>query len=393
MKKLSIYFLFLITSTVSFGQTVTGSVNGTNVVSTAVQFLTITPDARHAGMGEAGAASTADANAMFWNPGKMSFIESRYGASLSYTPWLPKITNDMWLSYLNGYYTIRKGQVVSSSIKYFDLGTFNARSADNDNLGLYKSREMSWDISYSRVLTKELGIGVTARYIYSNLAANAPMAGGSVEPVNSVSADIGVYYQKVLPGVLEKRLSLGAVVSNIGPKISYAGNSEKDFIPTNLKVGAGYSVDIDPFNTITFLLDFNKLLVPSPPVYKLDADGNVVVDQNGNPIIVSGQDPNVSMLSGMFGSFSDAPGGAKEEIKEFIVNTGLEYWYNNTFAGRVGLFSESKTKGDRKYATFGVGFKKNRFGFDVAYLAPLNGQENPLANTLRFSLNFSVNEK
>lgn len=347
---------------------ITGADTTFRVITTAVPFLTISPDARSAALGDAGVATSPDANAAFWNPAKLVFVDKAYGGSISYTPWLGKIINDMWISYLTGFYKITREQAVSMSMKYFDLGDISFRGPGNEPLGDFNPREMALDFTYSRMLTEEFSVGLTGRYIYSNLTG-AFSSGTDTRPINSAAVDLGVYYNKLMKGTKNSTLSLGALISNIGPKVSYTDDANKNFIPTNLKIGGVYTTELDPFNSLSFALDLNKLLVPT---------------------IDNGQ----SVLGGMFGSFSDAPGGFSEEMKEIILNIGVEYWYNNTFAGRIGYFLESEDKGNRKHLTLGVGFRNQKsFGIDVAYLVPTNGKENPLAETIRFSLLFQVKSK
>lgn len=328
-------------------------------ITTAVPFLTITPDARHAGLGDAGVASSPDANAAYWNAGKLAFIDKKYGGSFSYTPWLGKIVNDMWISSLAGFYQITREQAVAVSLKYFDLGEISFRNESNEPMGDFNPKEAAFDATYSRMLSENLGVGVTGRYIFSNLTG--AFSGQDAQAGNSVAADVGVYYTKPLQSAKNSTLSLGAQISNIGAKISYTDNNNKDFLPTNLRLGGAFNTQLDQFNTITFLLDFNKLLVPSVPG-----------DQ--------------TLLSGMFGSFSDAPGGGKEELREIMVSGGIEYWYHEIFSARLGYFSEAKDKGNRKYLTLGTGFRRNNFGIDVAYIVPTNQREHPLAETLRFTI-------
>jgi hypothetical protein len=252
-------------------------------------------------------------------------------------------------------------------MKYFDLGDISFRDNNNEPLGDFNPREMSLDLTYSRMLTEHFGVGLTGKYIYSNLTGST--IGIDAQPINSAAVDLGVYYSKELKSTRSSTLSLGGVISNIGPKVSYTDDANKNFLPTNLRLGGTYKMDLDPFNSLAFLLDFNKLLVPT-------------------------QDEGQTVLEGMFESFSDAPGGFSEELKEIIVNMGIEYWYNEIFAGRIGYFSESEEKGNRKYLTLGVGFRnKKNFGIDVAYLVPTNGRENALAETIRFSLLFQVDAK
>lgn len=343
-----------------------------NAITTAVPFLLISPDARHAALGDAGVASSPDANSAWWNPGKLSFIEYSHGATLSVTPWLNKIVNDMYISYLGGFYRIDREQAVALGIKYFDLGDISFRDPNNNPLGDFNPREFSFEATYSRMLTENFSIGGTAKYIYSNLTG--AFSGLDAKPGHSVAADIGVYYTKPIErSAKNATLSFGASLSNIGAKISYTNADNSDFLPTNLRFGTAYTVEPNPYNKFTFLLDLNKLLVPTPPVR----------DEPGN--IVRGKDPDRSLLSGMFGSFADAPGGASEELKEIMISTGIEYWYNDTFAARLGYFNENSLKGNRKYLTVGTGFRRKTFGIDVAYLVPTNKREHPLAETLRFS--------
>lgn len=338
-------------------------------ITTAVPFIGITPDARHASLGDGGVATSADANAAYWNAGKLVFIEDQYGGSFSYTPWLGKIVNDMWISSLAGFYKISREQAVAVSFKYFDLGEISFRGNNNEPLGDFNPKEASFDATYSRMLTDNFSLGLSGRYIFSNLTG--AFTGSDAQAGNSVAADIGVYYTKQLQGTRSSTLSLGAQISNIGAKISYTDNNNKDFLPTNLRLGGAFTTEFDPFNNITFILDFNKLMVPSPGANR----------------------DTVSLLSGMFGSFSDAPGGAKEEFQEFMTSVGIEYWYRDLFAGRLGYFNENVNKGNRKYLTMGVGFRKNNFGIDVAYVVPTNQREHPLAETLRFTLLMQIRNK
>ena len=365
MKKLT-FFLLMICS-VSWAQNqgvLIGQDTLNNVITTAVPFLTITPDARSAGMGEVGAALSPDANAAYWNAGKLAFIEQGYGVSASYTPWLGKIINDMYVFYLSGFYKISKERTVAASMKYFDLGEiqFNKGPDPADQLGRYNPREFAFDVTYSQMLTQNLGIGGALRYIHSNLTG-AVSGAIDARPGNTVAVDIGVYYTKPLLSS-NSSYSLAASITNIGGKISYSDATVKDFIPTNLRLGGVFTTELDAFSSLSFGLDLNKLMVPSK-----ESDRQTK-----------------SLISGMLGSFSDAPGGFSEEIREFMLSVGTEYWYNKTFAGRLGYFNEARDKGNRKYLTFGLGFRKDKFGVDAAYLVPINKRENALAETLRFTV-------
>ncbi len=356
------------------------------VITTAVPFLSITPDARAAGMGDAGVATQADANSVHWNPAKLVFIDHNIGFALSYSPWLSRIINDMSLSYLSGYYKISQEQAVAVSMRYFDLGEIFFTNQSNIQQGRFNPRELAIDATYSRKLTENLSVGITARYVHSNLTGNFSASTIEARPGNTAAADVSVYYQKQFKNNI---LALGANISNIGAKLSYSNESNKDFIPINLRLGGSYKLYLDPYNSFTFALDFNKLMVPTPPVYARDDNGAIIVDPETNkPVILRGKYPNRPLLSGMFGSFADAPDGFPEEMQEIMIALGTEYWYNNTFSGRIGYFYESANKGNRKYFTFGVGFRYNVFGIDFAYLVPQK-QDNPLAETLRFTLLFN----
>ena len=389
-KQYLLIFTSLLIGTTIFAQTgppgIIGQDDDRRVITTAVPFLSITPDARSAGMGDAGAAISADANSVFWNPSKLAFNEYQGGFSMSYAPWLSKIINDMSLSYLSGYYKISQEQAVAISMRYFDLGEIFFTDDNNQDQGRFNPKEFAIDASYARKLSKELSIGVTARYIHSNLTGNFSSATVEAKPGNSAAVDISVFYIKEFR---TSEFSIGANVSNIGAKLSYSNEDNKDFIPINLRIGSAYRLFLDPYNSFTFALDFNKLLVPTPPVYARNPDGSIKVDPvTEEPVIERGKDPNRPLLSGMIGSFADAPDGFSEEMQEFMIATGVEYWYNDTFAGRVGYFYENKNKGNRNYFTFGLGFRYNVFGVDFAYLIPTQ-QEHPLAETLRFTLLFN----
>lgn len=349
------------------------------VITTAVPFLTITPDARAGGMGDAGVATSADANSVHWNPAKLVFINKDVGFSLSYTPWLGKIINDMSVNYLSGYYKFAKEQAVAVSMKYFDLGDIFFTDNDGNSTGDFNPREVAVDATYSRMLSQKLSVGITARYIHSNLTGNFtssnPTSGADAKPGNSVAADIAVFYSKdLLLSGTNSNLALGAVISNIGDKLTYSDENNRDFIPTNLRLGSAFTTNLDPYNKLTFALDLNKLLVPSPQFDNSENDK--------------------SLLGGIFGSFSDAEDGASEELKEVTISSGAEYWYNDTFAARLGYFMESDEKGNRRYLTMGLGFRYQVFGIDFAYLVP-SEQEHPLAETLRFSIlfNFDKNKR
>lgn len=349
----------------SGGTSLIGQDSTNRAITTAVPFLGITPDSRAAALGDAGVATSPDANSAYWNAAKLARIDKDYGVSASYTPWLGKIINDMYIFYLSGFYKIDDRQAVAGSMKYFDLGEvqFNQGPDPADLLGRYNPREFAFDVTYSRVLTEQISIGGAIRYIHSNLTGYLSTNSFDARPGNSVAVDLGFYYTKPIDWK-NSNFALGATVTNLGGKISYSDANNRDFLPTNLRLGSAYTMELDPLNKLTFVLDFNKLMVPSP--------------EPGSK--------TKPMLSGVLGSFGDARGGFGEELREFTTSLGVEYWYNQTFAGRLGYFNEARDKGNRKYLTAGVGFRYEKFGIDVAYLVPTNRRENALAETLRFTL-------
>lgn len=351
---------------------------GLNALRVAVPFLTIAPDSRSAGMGDAGAATAPDANSQHWNPAKLAFIDKEWGASFSYTPWLRNLVNDINLTYLTAFKRIDKEQVISGSLLYFSMGEI----VFTDNIGTQTTKhnpnEFAFDIAYSRKFANLISGGLAFRYIRSDLTGGYAQQGQSSSKAgSSFAADIAVYYdQPLIIDNQKAQLAIGMNISNIGSKISYNDDPIKDFIPINMRLGSRFTMDFDMYNSMSFVLDANKLLVPTPPIY------------NSNNEIIKGKNPDVPLVQGMLQSFSDAPGGMKEELHEISYSTGLEYWYAKQFAIRAGYFGEHKTKGNRKYFTLGAGLKYNVFTLDFAYLIPQSGQNNPMANTVRFTLSF-----
>lgn len=360
-----------------------------NTITTAVPFLQIAPDARAGGMGEVGVSSTPDANSMHWNPAKYSYMKSDMGFALSYSPWLRQLVSDINLAYLSGYKKLDDNQTIAASLVYFSLGDIIFTDIQGEVVGTHRPNEFALSGAYSRMLTSRLSGAIAARYIHSNLTQGQDVAGTSTKPGNSIAADIALYAQHPLTFTnMEGTFAWGVNISNIGAKISYSDdNTERDFIPTNLRIGPSLTLNFDEFNTLTFMVDFNKLLIPTPPLYQLDSLGQVIYDDNDNPIIAKGKDPDVSVPLGMFRSFYDAPGGFKEELREVAIAAGVEYWYDNQFAIRAGYFHEHETKGGRQFFTLGAGLRYNVFGLDFSYLIPTE-QRNPLESTLRFTLHF-----
>ncbi len=386
-------FTFLAAS-FSFGQgtaIIAGQDTSRRVITTAVPFLTIAPDARAGAMGDAGVATTPDAASAHWNPGKYAFIENDYGFSLSYTPWLGRIINDMSISYVSGYYKINRERAVAISMRYFDLGDITFTDILGTTTGQFNPREFSIDGTYSQLLTEYFSIGVSLRYIHSNLTGNAWQSTNDAQAGTSVAADVGLFFDRdILLSGKNSNVSAGLAITNIGQKMTYSDDDNKEFIPTNLRIGSTFTTSLDPYNKLSIMLDFNKLMVPTPPVYAVDENGSIIYDDNGNPVIKRGKDPNRSLLSGMFGSFADAPDGFSEEMQEIMIAAGMEYWYKDLFSARAGYFYENQNKGNRKYFTMGLGFRYKIFGVDFAYLVPQDSNH-PLAETLRFSILFNFN--
>jgi len=357
-------------------------------IITAVPFLLISPDSRGSAMGETGVATSPDVNSVHWNNAKLAFIDKKYGFGMSYVPWLGKIVDDMSVSYLTGFYKLDNVQTIGLSMKYFDLGEIQLTDNQGFSLGIENPKELSTAFTYSRKLTNNLSIGGTTRYIWSNLTGSISNY-SDAKAGNSFSVDLGLYYNKEI--TLANRtseLSFGSHFSNIGGKITYGSSKSLDFIPINFRVGTSLKTFLDQYNSLTFALDFNKLMVPSPPVYEVDINGNYIIDPLTNqPTIQKGKNPNRSVLSGMFSSFSDAPDGFSEEIKEITISSGLEYWYREIFSFRGGYFFENMDKGGRRFLTLGLGIKYNNLGVDFSYLSTTQN-DHPLAETMRFSVAF-----
>jgi hypothetical protein len=375
--KQPIFTLFLLIAVIFIANAQTkkyNSIGQFNPITTAVPFLMISPDARGGAMGDAGVASEPDAYSMHYNPAKFAFIKKDMGVGISYSPWLRGLTNDINLAYLSGFKRIDKTSTVAASLRYFSLGSMTFTNDQGDPTGNYNPYELAFDATYSRMLTPTLAMAVAGRYIHSDLTQGQDVGGQHTKPGNSVAADVAVFQR--LPVNFDKidgDFSWGLNISNIGTKISYSDdNTTKDFIPTNLKIGPTLTLNFDDYNQMAFMVDFNKLLVPTQSV---DSAG----------IVIAGMDPNVGTMVGMIHSFYDAPGGFSEEMAEINFSVGTEYWYAQQFALRGGFFYENVNKGNRKYFTLGAGFRYNILGIDFSYLIPIETQ-NPLEHTLRFSL-------
>jgi hypothetical protein len=347
-----------------------------NVVTSAVPFLRISPDARAGGMGDLGVATSADVNSQFYNVAKYPFAPNKGSVAVTYTPWLKDLgLNDVYLASLAGFYKLDDVQTLSTSLRYFSLGNIQFTDNLGNDLNSFRPREFSFDLGYSRKLSDPLSIGVAVRYINSNLAGGQAVNGVAYKAGSTVAADLGLYYTTAKED--GAGWNFGLALTNLGGKIGYTNDAtQKDFIPANLALGAVYTSTFNEVNKISFGLDIHKLLVPTPPSLG-DSAGLANYRSKG-------------VVSSWFSSFGDAPDGFSEELREFYYSIGAEYWYNNQFAFRAGYFHEDKTKGNRQYFTVGAGIKYNIFGLNFSYLIPSGSgvNRNPLSNTLRFSLVF-----
>jgi hypothetical protein len=351
-----------------------------NVVTTAVPFLRISPDARSGGMGDLSIATSADAAAPYFNLGKVPFNELNAGVNVTYTPWLKNVVNDVYLASVSAFYRFDEFQAISGALRYFSLGDIQFTDENGTFNGTGKPRELGIQMGYSRRLSDQLGIGIGLKYINSSLAKGAVSGSSIYKAGSAVAADLGLYFSG--HDEAGQGWAFGAALSNLGSKIGYTDNAEqKDFIPANLGLGTTYTRVIDESNKVSFGIDLNKLLVPTPPGENATNEEYQAYRQK-------------SVVSSWMSSFGDAPGGFSEELKEFQISLGAEYWYNNQFALRAGYFYEDKTKGNRRYFTAGAGLKYNVFGLNFSYLVPTGSgvNQNPLSNTLRFSIVFDLGE-
>ena len=354
-----------------------------NPVNYAVVSQTIAPDARGGGLGDVGAATDPDVNSQYWNPAKYPFTISRAGVSLSFTPWLRSLVNDMNLAYLAGYYRIGDHSAVSSSLRYFNLGKVytsyeGAESGEGTTINPY---EMSLDVAYSLMLSETFSLSAALRWIYSDMRFDEREDNS---PASAFAADIAAYYQNYINiGQRECQLGIGLNISNIGSKIKFSGNEYSEFLPANLRLGASLMIPIDEYNRLTIAADANKLLVPTVPKQEEGEDNSEYEDR------VHREYNDISAIRGIFKSFGDAPGGFKEELQEIYYGVGAEYTYNDKFSLRAGYHHEAENKGNRKYFTVGAGFKMSVFQLDAGYVVA-TAKSNPLDQTLRFSLTFDM---
>jgi len=382
-----------------------------NTITTAVPFLLISPDSRAGGMGDAGVAVSPDANSIHWNPSKLAFAPNDAEFSMSYSPWLRNLVPDMSLAYLAGYKRLaNKRSAVGASMRYFNLGSILFTNEAGQTIRDFKPAEFALDLSFAQQFSENFSGGIAIRYINSNLTGGISVQGANSKAGQSVAADVSFYYRKeqIQLGDKDATFAFGTNISNIGAKMSYTETSAQNFIPINLRIGPSIKLELDQYNSIAFNMDVNKLLVPTPPVYLLDENNAVSIDPvTQRPAVASGRDPDTGIMSGILGSFSDAPGNVsyddngnvvvengsrfREEMREINLAGGFEYWYAQQFAFRTGYFWEHYTKGNRKYFTLGAGVKYSIFTLDLSYLIA-NTQRSPLANTLRFTLGFKFDK-
>ncbi len=414
MKKLLFTFIIAVSITFSFAQPTGG--NGVtddqlqlNTITTALPFMAITPDSRAGGMGDAGTALSPSSSSIYWNTSILSFSEQTSEVSLSYTPWLRQLTNDIHLSYLSAYYKINETHSVGGALRFFSLGEITFTDASGNVIRDDKPSEFELTGAYAFRLSNRLSLGINGKFAYSNLTGGLTVGGVNTKAGVVGAADLSFSYDNddAKIGNLNGVYTLATTINNIGNKVAYSELSERDFIPMNLKIGNSFLAKFDAYNEVTFSLDLQRLLVPTPPIYDL-IDGEVTM--------LAGMNPNVGVINGIAQSFYDAPGALatdengdyiqdvdgnyevvsgtrfKEELSEINVAFGVEWWYNDVFAVRTGVFYESPNKGNRQFLNLGASLKYNMFAIDFSYLASLNGRQSPLANTLRFTVRLDLDQ-
>ena len=362
-----------------------------NTIVTAVPFLRIVPDARFGALGDAGLALDADPNSMHFNPSNLAFAKEDLAISATYTPWLRALgLNDVYLAHLSGYMHLDKMQTVGSSLRFFSLGQVQYTDDQGNNLQQVRPREFEFSLAYARKLSERFSSSLAIKYIHSNLGSGVAAGPDLMLPANAFAADVSFTYRQPLKFNNGNRgqLNFGVAATNLGSKISYLRSADRDYIPANLGIGTAFTYELDAYNSFTFALDINKLMVPTPvPRIMEDGSVNPEWDADGDGIPDYKQR---TVPSAIFSSFSDASFG--EELRELMYSFGIEYWYNKVFAVRVGHYNEHRTKGNRKFMTAGVGLRYRVFNINFSYLFPtVAAQRNPLDNTLRFSLIFNFN--
>lgn len=396
MKKILLIVVSVIGSKTFFGQVSSTELGGAtlNPITTAVPFLLISPDSKQGAMGDVGVATDPDANSNHWNASKLAFAEKKFGIGLTATPWLRLLVPDIWLYYISGYVKLNKNQTIGASLRYFSLGSIELTDATGFNYQDYTPNEFAVDASFTQKLSKNFSLGVSARFINSGIS-RVYFNGSTGNAASTGAADVTMYYRSDKFSLGDKKAiaTAGLAFTNIGAKIKYS--NDENFIPMNMRLGGGLKTDLDQYNKLGVYLDFNKLLVPTPPVYvyKEDANGNPTNEREidpatGDPIIAAGKNPKVDVATGILQSFGDAPGGFSEELREINISTGLEYVYNDILSIRGGYFYENKTKGGRQFFTMGAGFKLSVITIDASYLIPTK-LNNPLQRTWRITLSFA----
>ena len=380
-----------------------------NTITTALPFMSITPDSRAGGMGDAGTALSPSSSSVYWNTSILSFSDQTSEVSLSYTPWLRQLTNDIHLSYLSGYYKINKSHTIGGALRYFSLGEITFTDASGNVIRDDKPSEFEITGAYAFRLSNKLSLGINGKFAYSNLTGGLTVGGVNTKPGVVGAADLSFTYYNddAKIGNLDGVYTFATTINNIGNKVAYSELDTRDFIPMNLKIGNSFLANFDAYNKVTFSLDLQKLLVPTPPSYYFDGQ---------DYIMTSGLNPDVGVINGMIQSFHDAPGNVvvddddvpiadadgnyevvkgtrfREELSEINIAFGTEWWYNDVFAVRGGVFFESKNKGNRQFMNLGASLKYNMFAIDFSYLASLNGRQSPLANTLRFTVRLYLDQ-
>jgi len=360
-----------------------------NVILSAVPFLRVTPDARSGALGDSGLATSADPNALHFNSSKLAFVEKDMSFSVTYTPWLRNLgLKDVFLAYLTGYKKVDDLSTIGMGFRYFSLGEINFTGVNGEFKGTGDPREFEFAVSYNRKLSDNFAIGLTGKYIYSNLASGQTVDGLRISSANAFGADLSFTYKK--KGNMTANGSewtLGGAITNIGSKVTYSENNRKDFIPANFGIGSALMLNFDEYNSITFNLDINKLLLPTP-VSRTLSDGTDNPAWDNDPLDNFPDYKQQSIIGAAFSSFGDAQGGFSEELQEINYSLGVEYWYDKQFAARLGYYYENPLKGDRQFITVGAGLKYSVFAIDISYLVPTNNRRNPLDNTLRFTMQF-----
>ena len=354
-------------------------VSGLNSLRVSLPFLSIAPDTRSGGMGDVGGASTPDVNSQHWNVAKYPFLkDKKFGASFTYTPWLKNLDNSIGLSYLAGYYRFDEMQAISASLRYFTMGEVIFTNLHGDQVKKYTPHEFAIDVGYSRRFSDKISSGLAFRYTRSNLTGGYSNDYSNTTAGQTFAADMAMYFQTPINiGAAGSEYALGVSITNLGAKMSYSDDRQKEFIPTNLRIANRLSMNIDEYNSFSFNIDLNKLLVPTPGIYV-------------NDTLIAGHDHDVGVMTGVFQSFYDAPSGFKEEMQEIMIGLGIEYWYAQQFAVRAGYHHQHANKGPNKYFTVGAGLRYNILTLDFSYLIPTIGNNSPLANTVRITIGVDV---